>query len=324
MLINYLLLIHKKPKQFKRLVCALQDCDSRFFVHIDKKCDINEFRKEVHENGNLFYVANENRQEGRWGSLSLVEAALSTMRLAMDKGGEGHFILLSGQDYPLRSNAYIKDFLSAHKTSNFMSVYTIPDEKKSSEDGGYERFISWTFDCQNPRDSRMKAKIKPFSFNRKTLGGFFRLSMYRPQLLPVAVKAWFCRRKYPEGLGMRFNEFWCVLTKDAVEKVINTYDNRKELREYYKYMHIPDESMFSSILCEIPRFKDSLMPMCHYIDWDVNNNGSPKTLTMDDTLLIKEAMAKHPYILFARKFEEDSPILDWIDDNRKNIYDGKD
>ena len=323
-MINYLLLIHKSPKQLKRLVRALKDCDSRFFIHIDKKCDIGEFRKAVPENDSVFYVTDENRKEGRWGNLSLVEAALATMRLAMNKGGEGHFVLLSGQDYPLRSNEYIKEFLSTHKNSNFMSVYPVPDKKKPSENGGYERFVSWTFDCQNPHDSRMKAKIKPFSFGAKTLGGFFRLALYRPMLLPIAAKAWFCKRKYPEGLGMRFNEFWCVLTKDAVEKVVETYDNRKDLREYYKYMHIPDESMFSSILCETPEFEASLMPMCHYIDWNACSDGSPKTLTMADTPLMENEMETQPYILFARKFEEDNPVLDWIDDKRRRRYDGKD
>ena len=205
-----------------------------------------------------------------------------------------------------------------------MSVYPVPDKKKPSENGGYERFVSWTFDCENPHDSRMKAKIKPFSFGAKTLGGFFRLALYRPMLLPIAAKAWFCKRKYPEGLGMRFNEFWCVLTKDAVEKVVETYDNRKDLREYYKYMHIPDESMFSSILCETPEFEASLMPMCHYIDWNACSDGSPKTLTMADAPLMENEMETQPYILFARKFEEDNPVLDWIDDKRRRRYDGKD
>ena len=52
-------------------------------------------------------------------------------------------------------------------------------------------------------DSRMKAKIKPFSFRAKTLGGFFRLALYRPMLLPIALKGLVLQKKVPEGLGMR-------------------------------------------------------------------------------------------------------------------------
>ena len=310
-MVTYLLLIHKSPNQFRRLVQSLK-CDGVIFcVHVDKKCDMKDFTDVVPCSEYVYYV--DERIDGKWGDFSLVEAAFSTMRLALSLKRKGHFVLLSGQDYPLRSNEYIREFFANHSQNNFMSVYPVPDPKKESENGGGERFVNWTFDCCNPRNDRMKAKITPFTVNLKTCAGFLRLLLYRPSMFPLACRKWFSRRIYPRNLCMLFNEFWCAFTSDAVEKLLYVYDTRMDVRNYYKYTHIPDETIFSSILCADKDFCDSLLPMCHYIDWDVNSKGSPKSLTSDDWSRMDADMKGKSYILFARKFEENSNLLNIID-----------
>lgn len=317
MQITYLLLVHKSPIQMKRLIEALRYEDACFCIHVDKKSDIKKFNDVVPQGDGVYYVDDDKRVDGRWGDLSMVEAAFETMRLALSLSREGHFVLLSGQDYPIRSNKYIKEFLSRHERNNFISIFDVPDPKKTTENGGYERFITWTYDCHNPKDGRMKAKIQPLSFRLKTIGGFIRLALYRPTLLPEAIAHWFKKRHYPEGLAMVFNEFWCVFTKEVVEKLLQIYNERKDVREYYRFTHIPEETLFGSILCSDKKLRDSILPMCHYIDWDVSINGSPKTLQEEDMVKMEMAMNKNPHILFARKFDEGSQILDIIDDYRK-------
>lgn len=311
--INYLILVHKNPEQFRRLFVKLDAPWCNFFIHVDKKIDALVMKHAVPENDRVHYVADENRVDCVWGDLSLVDAALACMRLMLAFGADGHAVLLSGQDYPLRSPKYIQDYLERHGEFNFMSVYPIPDPKKSSENGGMERLVSYTFDCQNPKDSRMKAKIQPGSIRLKTIGGFVRLLRYRRDLLPMAVKLYFKKRTYPNSLSQHFNEFWCALNIDAVSKIVSSFDGNCEIREFYKYTHIPDETAFSSILLKDPEFGKSLMPMCHYIDWDVSNGGSPKTLNELDISKIKAEMDSKPYIMFARKFDENSALLDVID-----------
>lgn len=311
--INYLMLVHKNPIQVKRLINALWTEGAEFFIHVDKKVDIENFKKLISPSDKIHYVPDDKRIDGHWGDLSLMEATMSMMRMVLERKYKGHCVLLSGQDYPLRSNDYIVDYLSRHENQCFINVYPIPDPKKISENGGLERFTAWTFDCRNPNNPRMKAKITPFSFRLKTLGGFIRLTCHRCELLPKALKCWFRKRHYPKGLAMLFNEFWCTLTCDAVKKLIDEYDHRPELQEYYRYFHIPDESMIAGILCSDPDFVAHLMPMCHYIDWKNVDGGSPKTLITEDLQPIQKAMANKPWILFARKFEAQSVILDEID-----------
>lgn len=313
MTVNYLLLVHKNPSQFKRLIAALNAPWCNFFIHVDKKNDAHVFKERVPDCDNIFYVADEERIDGRWGDLSLVDAALACMRLALTRKVDGRFVLLSGQDYPLRNPEYIKAFFEQHEENDFMSVYPIPDPKKGSENGGMERLISYTFDCQNPQDSRMKAKIQPLSLRLKTMLGFWRLYRFRRDLLAKAIKLYFVKRKYPKQLSKHFNEFWCALRKTSVERIVDYFDNQPEVREYYRYTHIPDETAFSSILMSDADYERTLLPMCHYIDWTEGNAGSPKTLVEDDLPKIESRMNEEPYILFARKFDEESNVLDEID-----------
>ena len=308
-MINYLLLVHKNPCQFQRLITALNASWCNFFVHIDKKSDINVFKEKVPGGSNVFYVVDEERIDGRWGDLSLVDAALACMRLALEKNADGRFVLLSGQDYPLRNPEYIKKFFEQHKDNDFMSVYPIPDPKKASENGGLERLISYTFDCRNSRDPRMKAKIQPLSLRPKTVLGFARLLRYRRDLLLDAIKFYFVKRKYPALLSKHFNEFWCALRKSSIEKIVRTFDEHPEIREYYRYTHIPDETAFSSILLTSSDYERMLLPMCHYIDWTSGVAGSPKVLAEEDFPKIREHMVVEPYLMFARKFDYNEDLL---------------
>lgn len=310
---NYLILVHKAPRQLQRLIERLDTDSVNFFIHVDKKCDISTFQQLLPERGHLHYVPEEERVNGRWGDLSLVDAAFSCMRLALRYHATGHCALLSGQDYPLRSSSYIEEYLNSHQGCNFMSVYPIPDPKKRSENGGYERLISYTFDCRHPHDARMKAKIQPLSLRIKTLLGFYRLLRYRRDILPFALSKYFQRRSYPHSLAQTFNEFWCVLTVDAIRFLTETWEDRPELKEYYKYTHIPDETVFSAILLASEKFQSQMFPMCHYINWDKPEGGSPKTLTESDLQDIKQQLMEKSYILFARKFEENATVLDVID-----------
>ena len=193
------------------------------------------------------------------------------------------------------------------------SCCPIPDPKKKSENGGMERFLNYTIDCYNRKDARMKAKIRPLSFNLKTIVGFLRLLRYRRSLLGRAFGMWFKPRKYPECLAKVFNEFWFVLRIETIRYILNFVKSHPEVMEFYKYTHIPDETMFGSILCSDEVYKSSLRPMCHLIDWDINQYGSPKTFTIEDINYIITSCSNDSNLLFARKFNEDTSILDELD-----------
>jgi Core-2/I-Branching enzyme len=94
---------------------------NHYLVHVDKSsgkalaADIAAFLKP--------YLGVEILKPRRalWGGYSLVDAELRGMKqlLASDPNWQ-HFINLSGQDFPLKTQGYIKEFLAAHPETQFI------------------------------------------------------------------------------------------------------------------------------------------------------------------------------------------------------------
>ena len=70
---TYIILAHKAPDQLKRLIDRLNDEDSFFFIHIDKKSYIEPFTECVVGN-NIKFITN--RINCLWGDFSQVIATL--------------------------------------------------------------------------------------------------------------------------------------------------------------------------------------------------------------------------------------------------------
>lgn len=129
MLIAYFILVHRYPEQFKRLFKSIYDPANHYLVHIDKNSGSGldtEIRAFLADYPNSEVLLG---QKALWGGYSLVDAQLRgmTQLLAMDDNWE-FFINLSGQDYPLKSQDHIADFLSRHRGKEFIKVL---DQRKA-------------------------------------------------------------------------------------------------------------------------------------------------------------------------------------------------
>lgn len=122
-MIAYLLLVHRFPEQFKRLFRAIYDPGNQYLIHIDKASgaaladDIAGFLVDFPNAAIL-----ESRR-AQWGGWSLVDAELRGMaELLKSNPTWTHFINLSGQDFPLRSQAAIAAYLAARPGQEFLKV----------------------------------------------------------------------------------------------------------------------------------------------------------------------------------------------------------
>lgn len=120
-MIGYFILLHRFPEQFKRMFRAIYAPGNSYVIHVDKRsgaefaADIAEFLKPYQG------VAIIQSKKALWGGFSLVDAELRGMAklLAMSSSWT-HYINLSGQDFPLKSQAYIRDFLRANPRRQFI------------------------------------------------------------------------------------------------------------------------------------------------------------------------------------------------------------
>jgi len=120
-MIAYFLLVHRYPAQFKRLFKAIYLPGNQYVVHVDKSSgtaladEISTFLKPYQG------VEILEPQDALWGGYSLVDAELRGMaRLLQMDSRWSHYINLSGQDFPLKSQNYIREFFAANPGKQFI------------------------------------------------------------------------------------------------------------------------------------------------------------------------------------------------------------
>lgn len=120
-MIAYFILVHRYPEQFKRLFRSIYHPGNAYVVHVDKSSgaqlasDLGRFLAP-YQGVRMLPARN-----ALWGGYSLVDAELRgmAMLLEMDTAWT-HYINLSGQDFPLKSQDYIRNFLAAHPGQQFI------------------------------------------------------------------------------------------------------------------------------------------------------------------------------------------------------------
>lgn len=120
-MIAYFLLVHRYPEQFKRLFNSIYSPDNQYVVHVDKSSGLG-----IAENVSQFLRPYANvkiltPKNALWGGYSLVDAELRGMALLLEMDDAWtHYINLSGQDFPLKSQRYIREFLKAYPGKQFI------------------------------------------------------------------------------------------------------------------------------------------------------------------------------------------------------------
>lgn len=279
MKIAYIISAYKYPGQLVRLISRLDQEGATFFVHVDKKAADFVYQAVVEGTRPLPNVHFLKRYRCYWGGFGHVQATLEGFEeIFRRETSFDYAILLTGQDYPIKSNAYIRDFLLQNQGKSFLHHFPLPTTEW--EDTGLARIENWH------------------------LRWFGRHLVVPGSLLPGL------RRSLPEGLKpYGGSSYWC-LARECVAYVYRFVRENPAYVRYFKTVDVPDEIFFQTILMNSPLAKSVVNDDLHYVVWQVPDSGSPEILRLEDF----EQIARSPK-LFARKFDAtvDELVLDRID-----------
>lgn len=122
-MIAYLILVHRYPNQFKRLFNAIYHLDNHYLIHVDKRSGValqTEIQNFLADFPNTSLLKSE---KAIWGGYSLVDAELRGIKELLKMGKKWEFFInLSAQDFPLKSQSYIHNFLSRNIGKDFLKV----------------------------------------------------------------------------------------------------------------------------------------------------------------------------------------------------------
>lgn len=296
MKIAYIILAHTAPNHLLRLVNKLNHKDDSFYIHIDSKKEISDFKDLFKQNySNVIFV--NKRVNGRWGDIGIVQATINTMKVIIESNTSfDQVVLLSGQDYPIKSTKTIRQFFSENKERSFISFEKLPVSKLNY--GGKDRTECYSFNLRNRRETHIPFSWKPkFSFKGKVLNGILRM-----------VVLFKTQRKFPFEWNAYYGSQWWSFSIDATQFVVDFIEENKSYLDYHHHSLLPDEFFFQSILLNsYPNQELIVNDNKRFIDFTANSS-HPKTLNCDDINLLLESDD-----LFARKFEAESEVLNMLD-----------
>jgi len=267
--IAYLILSHRNPKQVKRLVRLL---DGDVYIHVDSKSD---FEKFYISNPRINYISKKIKIN--WGGFSMIKATLKLINEARSKCKYDYYILLSGDDYPIKRLDELESFLTTHREYSFIE-YDKFEDKWQHLKGRYQNFKIFEKRCIL---NKALQKIFNIFINKR--------SMYRNMQ------------------AYKGSQWWC-LNSESIEYLLEFINKNKSILRYFKHTYIPDEMFFQTILLNSHLKNKIINDNLRYIILEEKHAEILTVSNFNDLINDKKKF-------FARKFdaEVDSEILDLLD-----------
>ena len=311
MKIAYIILAHRYPEQLIRLVFRLHTESTSFFIHINKRTDDKIYHQVVSGLSHLPNVYFLKRHPVAWGNFGHTNASLEGIKEVFAKNISFDWLfLLTGQDYPIKSNRQIENFLRENEGKVFLDYidFQVPPDRGWATSGS-DRIDYWHFSFLDQLRFVFPAQLTTNAYNRyvKSDRNWFSFAAF---LWSVFIVFFPIKRKFPEGfIPFRGSSYWCF-PKDCVEYIHNFIQQNRDFVNFFKYVDCPDEIFFQTLILN-SRFKERVSTgNLHYIDWDNPNPSSPRVFVKTDF----ERLASSSKLL-ARKFDltRDADIFDLID-----------
>ncbi len=212
MKLGYLLLVHKNPHQFERLLRAIYDPDNAYLIHADLKSGrsfVDEIERIIKPYPRAWLMK---PMKCYWCGWSTVLIEREAIRQWLERADDGSFFInLSGQDFPLKTQAQLKEFLGRNARCNFLEINPGAEKEWVVRDRTRRYYLE------------VGRKIK------------------RVPLIP-AIR----RLDVPLYKGSQ----WVALSRSFCE-YLGKADLRKYDR-FFNYSFVPDESFFHTVLMNSP------------------------------------------------------------------------
>jgi len=209
-----------------RLVHRIERAGIVAYVHIDAKADQAEF-EEACRNSHAIFLAE--RLPIYWGGFSMVEAVVRLAERALQNPALTHFVHISGDSYPIKSDAELLALLSQD--------------------------VDWIDLAEAKFDSLTYQRIAK-TYLPDTNIGTLKLSVHEQRYLTAEVihRIEEIRRIFAMKASQNFPwryakgaNWWCLRRK-TLHECLRVIQENSEFVSWFRYSSNPDESMFNSLV----------------------------------------------------------------------------
>ena len=256
-----LIMAHSHEELLLNLHERLQHPQVRVFVHIDKKSQALYDKLSSQTSMQLI----KERIDVQWAHITQLQAYFSSYREIVAAGHQfDHFIVISGQDYPIVAPGKIVEFLTTHKNKSMISFVPL------SKDG-------WT------------GAMKRFHYHY-----YIRMEkLWRGLMMLTGI-----RRQFPFGLKPYGGSQWINLCRKHMDYVIEFCDKHVSLMNFMATVRFPEEMLIQTLLQNSEYKNDCINDDMRYIKW-THGKSNPEILAEEHYREIMNAGVK----FFARKVD---------------------
>jgi hypothetical protein len=279
MRIAVLILAHKNVWQLEKLVARLSP-EFDVYIHADEKWDLDTDLFKKYDN--VFFVK---RFSVNWGSYIQILATLELFKTSSLKDYD-YYLLISGLDLPIKSNAFIKEFIRNNLGKSYINSEALPKKEWAGQNGGFDR-LHYYFGIDFKNDLLGILRRKALSFTQR-----------------IQLKYGIRRKLYPVKYYGGWN--WVNLDRLAMQYLLKFLKQKPGFLRSFKYTYCADEIWLQSVLLNSPL--SIINNNMRYTSWE-EHASHPKTLVSSDIEDLKDSAD-----LFARKFdaEVDKDVINMV------------
>jgi hypothetical protein len=247
----FLIQAHKDIAQLNALVEQLRDEDFLVYVNLDRKSALDP--AAVHPSARLV----RERIDVHWGGFSQVQAVLNSLRQIVAEVPDFDKVLfLSAQDFPLLSNAALKQqlaLLSGRELLDTVAIGAAPGQ--------------WAAD---------------YRYRYFYPEGSTRLARLACALAKRLMRAAGLARRLPDGLQPWGGSSWWALSRACVAMLLEQVERKPGLLRFFRRVACPDEMFFQTLVMNSPFRERVLGSNLRYVQWPEHGARNPEVLDEGD------------------------------------------
>ncbi len=292
----YLIMAHSHLNMLHELLIALDDTRNDLFVHIDIKAgpiDESSLIKDIRYS-KVFFV---NRKNVIWGHYSQIDCEMSLFKFAQSAGEYQYFHMVSGADFPIKSQDYIHSFFDSNTGKEFVHIESNDLKGDNNEKVDCYFWFQKYIGHENKNNSFLYIVQRLLIRTQKIIG----IKRHRNEHV-----------KFYKGAN------WVSITGNFVKCLLSRED---WIKKTFKHSLCCDEIFLQTVLMNSEykenlynsEFQDDYLACMRLIDW---NRGTPYVFRKSDLEQLLSSQA-----LYARKFDEqvDNEIIEILMRINKSI-----
>ncbi len=283
----YLIIAHHDFFLLSKLILALDDIRNDIYVHVDAKVEPLPLLAANYANVYLL----TKRIDVRWGDISQIKVQYLLWEIASHKTTYAYYHLLSGVDFPLKSQQYIHHFFQKHAGKEFIGFSQVNYQREVERKVLFYHLFSGSFRLDGRFSVLAKRLLRTFFIQLQLILGLRRISR----------------------LILKKGPNWVSITHDFLQYLLQ---KKEDVLKQYNHTFCADE-VFVQTLCWNSKFKDAV-----YDETDEERGCLRKVAWINNEVRYWEcddlSLLLNTESLFARKFSSDNLAL--IQQLQKHIY----